>query len=56
MGLKKEAHKYTGIVGCEDSHLGKEKQKHTMGEGEEEPNDVGMELMVVVVVQQYYTA
>ena len=50
MGLKKQVHKYIGIVGCEDSHLGKEKQKYTMGEGEEEPNEVGMKLMVVVVV------
>lgn len=47
MGLKKEVHKYIGIVGCEDSYLGEEKQKYTMGEGEEGPNDVGMELMVV---------
>ena len=55
MRLKKEVHKYTGIVGCEDSHLGKEKQKNTMGEGEEEPNDVGMELMVVVVEKEMAT-
>ena len=55
MRLKKEVHKYTGLVGCEDSHLGKEKQKNTMGEGEEEPNDVGMELMVVVVEKEMAT-
>lgn len=57
MGLKKEVHKYIGVVGCEDSYLGEEKQKYTMGEGEEGPSDVGMQLMVVeVVVKRYYTA
>ena len=35
--------------------MGKEKQKNTMGEGEEEPNDVGMELMVVVVEKEMAT-